>query len=873
MTAAAPALSTVAPPRAPSGTSLRFATLVVLAVSVTAFVYAYVSNGGFSGIVSRSSACNVRANLYPTTSGVPDPDAGKWAVYRACVSGLLLPTVVWIAAGLLVLSTVAALVYLLSPWWRIRRSRLCRIEDRPEVWEMLREPLQDATVVAGLRRRPEFYLDLTGPRAGGVAFGTRRRPRVCLDAGLIALFHQDRAGFDAIVLHELAHVRTGDIPLTYLTIAVWRACVAVAVLPWVLIPLLPPARFYPKIPLWSHFNPLSWFNARLYGGVLVLAALILLVRNAVLRSREREADALVARWTGSDDPYRSLASGRPHRRILRWIATHPTAAARRAALREPASLLRPGALEAFATGLALQVGYQHLLSVLRMVGWYHADNGSFDVMRVVWGVLFALPVGVIAWRGAAFRRAGGRARMLFAAPGLALGAGIAVGDLVALEQVPVAVTSLGVLRTAALAFAPTLMLLVCAWAGRCALLLGPHVSTGRGLLFAGVLGLLCIGLFGHVDTYASADVNWTEVLRPYLDHAARYGRPVDRPVVQAAVLALLGNLHPAPPVTAAALAALWLVPLLLAPRSGPVVRAATTGAGFALVVWLAALPVFRLLVPGGGPERAIVLSAWELTAAVTAQLVLSAVLRRRHGWVAAACGTWVLGSAVTLTMWLAHWHGGQVDSILARRPLQILATTGIIAAVLAIAVPARRPTAERGVRETGSGAARRRNPLVPAMLVLCAASVATIVWCPASLSGAPIQPPPGPPPVMDRNQALSVWSSGGGSSRLDDVVWANAEFVEAARTHDPARVLAACRHQLQTVEAAAHFPAPPVAEVSTMLSSALHHLTIEANWCVRLSLDPAGDEEMPETFGRGAEHLLRTTEALFAARMALLKGV
>jgi Zn-dependent protease with chaperone function len=90
------------------------------------------------------------------------------------------------------------------------------------------------------------------------------------------------------VLHELSHIRNRDIDQTYLAIAIWRAFVVTALLP--LAGLL----IFSRQLSWP---PLLW-------RVVVLALLVYLLRNSILRAREWDADARVAEL----DPGTSLGA-------------------------------------------------------------------------------------------------------------------------------------------------------------------------------------------------------------------------------------------------------------------------------------------------------------------------------------------------------------------------------------------------------------------------------------------------------------------------------------------------------------------------------------------------------------------------------------
>ena len=109
-------------------------------------------------------------------------------------------------------------------------------------------------------------------------------------------FATQPAVFDAIVLHELGHIRNRDIDQTYLAVAIWQAFVVAALLP--MAGLLISGKLSPPAPLiWR---------------AVVLALLVYLLRNSILRSREFGADARVAEL----DPDTSLGqvlAGQPVR--------------------------------------------------------------------------------------------------------------------------------------------------------------------------------------------------------------------------------------------------------------------------------------------------------------------------------------------------------------------------------------------------------------------------------------------------------------------------------------------------------------------------------------------------------------------------------
>ncbi|MFD9791628.1 hypothetical protein ACFWXK_11835 [Streptomyces sp. NPDC059070] len=220
-----------------------------------------------------------------------------------------------------------------------------------------------------------FWLDLLDPRRTGVARGRVGRRHVVLGRGAIGLRDADQAAFEALVLHELAHLRNRDLDLTLVTLAFLRAYGVAVFAPSMVGVVLP-------IPFGVHV----WLSLGQLAQLVGMAGVLALARAAVLQSREFEADARVAQWQADARPLeralaadRSTSAGRtttdrttptgrttmtdrtaaagqtptPSRRrgFLRKAALlHPSPQARAAALSDPAPLLFP------SFGLSLVLG-------------------------------------------------------------------------------------------------------------------------------------------------------------------------------------------------------------------------------------------------------------------------------------------------------------------------------------------------------------------------------------------------------------------------------------------------------------------------------------------------------------------------------------
>ncbi|MFD9701404.1 M48 family metalloprotease [Lentzea sp. NPDC059081] len=808
------------PTRPPSGTTLRFAAFIALAVAVTLQTFGFYGSVWPAGQTLDDATCQVRSGIYFVASDAVTPDENRWSTYRECMSGLLLPRLGWVVGGLLLLFLVAATIYLAWPAWRIRRSGLVPVDDQ------LRKALEALVAETGLRAVPEFVLDPRSVRAGGVAFGNHRRKVVCVDAGLALLRVRDPAAFRAIVLHELAHVRS-DVTTTYATLATWRAFLAVILAPYLLTladPMLLSST--PWVIRWDYGN-LQWaITVRL----LVTAVLAYLARLAVLRSRENHADAQVVRWTGVTDPYGDLV---PSRRVRRWLAIHPAKAARRAAMADPDSLARPGFWEVAAAALALHLAWRHTVGALSDLTWYHADNGSYTMLRVVWAALFGTLVLTIALRGATRPRRG-----VFAVPGLAIGVGVVLGDLLdpRYQGMLNPLTTVGWLRLTAAA------VLVCCWAGYCA----QRVRTGwhRALLAAAV-ALLCYSTMAWHPVDMSVSGLWQEFLRPAIGVLHGYSSSaLDRVVLDGMVVPFL--LNPGYPVTTIALLLVWLVPVVLT-RALPS-PAVWIGAASGLV----ALVVLVVMGTADSPEAALVRTAWGLVVTLAVQLVAAAVAARRTNWVGALLAAWLVGLFAMVGIWFAHHHGAAVDSVPAARPVQLVPGLALVAALLAAAV------VKPGHRTWEAG------PRAGALLaVIATVSVAFVWWGPSAAASAPLIAPPSARSGEDRDRMVTTWVYGGGWTTVRSVVVAAGTMFKTAQEQHRDVTAEDCGRLLTVVRAAGGFPPLPDEGLRATWTNVLADEENAALEC----MSPTGDgSRAAEYFQRAADGVQSLMASLDEAR-------
>ncbi|QXE38144.1 M48 family metalloprotease [Streptomyces sp. GMY02] len=173
--------------------------------------------------------------------------------------------------------------------WHRREDGKKPENEAPGPRESLTEHLSRLTRQGGIRRPPSFVVDVGALSTGAVVFGRGGRHTVCLDIGLVILRDRQPKMFQAVVLHELAHLRNGDVDITYVALSLWRVYLSAVLLPcqavacWLLM-----ERHWQgeeRIP-WKDAEPdLAWVASS-----VLLTAMIYLTRADALRRRELVAD-------------------------------------------------------------------------------------------------------------------------------------------------------------------------------------------------------------------------------------------------------------------------------------------------------------------------------------------------------------------------------------------------------------------------------------------------------------------------------------------------------------------------------------------------------------------------------------------------------
>ncbi|HLN66059.1 MAG TPA: M48 family metalloprotease [Streptosporangiaceae bacterium] len=397
----------------PASTSFRFALLIAAVVISSGVVYEaiYLATPRGPALAALIHGCAARA-LASHPHGLI-AYAGALGQARACRAGAERVVGWWVLLGIGVLAVLAGALYWIQPWWYRRRMHLAPLtsQDAPAVVERLEElrQLAGAGPVAWLLEP----LDL---RLSAFAFGHFRRRFVAVSGGAVVTAARQPADFDAVVLHELSHIRNRDIDQAYLAVAIWRAFVVTALLPIAGLLI---------------FRQLGSRQPELLWRVAVLALLVYLLRNSILRAREFDADARVAEL----DPGTSLGAvlaGLPRRRGWRgwhlgWV--HPSGQNRAAALLDPAPLYRCGFWDGLAVGLVAAIGAEAGQNLVYLLLTASAAGGLLPAF--VFALFSGVALAVAVWRMRFWE--GGMVTARVWAVGLGLGLGVAAGPLIALD--------------------------------------------------------------------------------------------------------------------------------------------------------------------------------------------------------------------------------------------------------------------------------------------------------------------------------------------------------------------------------------------------------------------------------------------------------
>ena len=386
----------------PSDTAFRFGLLVAAVLGSNLYVWQWIA------ITTRTDAEHVQETQ--ACLSVLGTEA-----FTPCVNALYRYQVGWMLGGTIGLLAAAAVLLVATPLWITRRRKLRPLahEEAPAVVDRVAELAGEQGTEA-----PRLFWNPLDASSGGLAFGHPGCYSIAIGGGLVVKHATDPAAFDAVLRHELAHIRNRDVGITYFTLSIWHAFLLVAVVPFLVT---------------MADDGLAWSAA---WRIAVLAAIVYLTRNAVLRAREVYADLRASVPDGRGGALRRVLASLPvpgDRLVDRLRRVHPLPRVRLARLDDTRPLFPLGAVVAFAAGVTSTIAYDSVASLLSTY-----FNDAFDLRFLAGLVLVPLAAGVVGvavWREAFAAHAEGREPSPPWADGLAFGAGFLVGPELALEGI------------------------------------------------------------------------------------------------------------------------------------------------------------------------------------------------------------------------------------------------------------------------------------------------------------------------------------------------------------------------------------------------------------------------------------------------------
>ena len=404
----------------PSDTTFRFVLLIVSVLGVSAFIY----NSLFFRYNAQYSLETLLQCIETADAAQPaDPNAWQDA-FSQCKAPFDRSIAMWTIKGMALLLSVAAVIFLAYPFWKIWRNRLVLLssEDAPEIIEYLARLCHEI----GLSHTPIFLSAPLNRTKSGLAFGRLGKYYLVLNGGLITQFYKDREAFRAVVLHELAHLRNVDVDKAYFSVAIWQAFVVAALLPFAASLVFRPANIEPVDTAYLTNVGLRF---------LALAVLVYLTYKAVLRAREVYADVRASVYDGQTGSLDRVLATLHSPQVPRWwwsLQAHPDPNIRLRTLADTSGLFRIGFWEAFGTGIVAMISFSIIFGLLSNLtsgrqsllwgltgGEFAALGAALIFMPMVAGVLV---VGIWRERFAALIQgvsSGGVSRLWL---GLALGA-------------------------------------------------------------------------------------------------------------------------------------------------------------------------------------------------------------------------------------------------------------------------------------------------------------------------------------------------------------------------------------------------------------------------------------------------------------------
>ncbi|MBD2683127.1 MULTISPECIES: M48 family metalloprotease [Nostoc] len=440
----------------PSETTIRFVLLIVSVIGASLFIYSVLylryleKQGELELLFNQAKECLSLSFPTPSIQNLEKLQVASNA-FEQCkqpVEREFLKAA-WLAVGGVgIVLSLATIIYSLFPFFMIRLEGMAAFDKQSAIEVHLKKLCTEMGIAP-----PPIFLQKPISRAlGGRAFGSLGQYYVVLPAGLIKWFSQDREAFNAVLLHELSHLRNKDVDKTYFSVAAGCAFVIAALIPFA-------------------FSLLSNSGAELFNAswrVIVLVLLVYLTVAAVVRSREFYADVRASTHPGSTALNRvlitflkpkhpgwqtaliSLLEHLPFVRHNHWqfaFQFHPEPSERCSKLQKTDGLFQIDFWIAFGTGIAVTVAYDGIASLIISILRTALTHTDAWLESLVAGLVFApLVVGIVGigvWRETFASLIHKTHSVKAGKLGIGLGLGLILGQFLSFENITSSWQALG----------------------------------------------------------------------------------------------------------------------------------------------------------------------------------------------------------------------------------------------------------------------------------------------------------------------------------------------------------------------------------------------------------------------------------------------
>ena len=279
--------------------TLRFVLLALTTVASATYAWQYIHQVLHGrAVVAALGICN------GVSQDAPDPQFRN-AYTRCWAERIALPLGQSITLGVVLTVVIVLVCFAVAPVVLRRVRRLTPLlSEGPDT---LRSDL------AGLARElevtaPPVLVDPSPTSSPRMMAGGFRVPSLVVGSGLLAAVRNRAEGVRAVLAHELAHVRNADVRLAELAVAAWWTLALAVLTPYVISAV---AGGYPGSVLVVVLKLMA---------ILLLARLL---RNALLRAREVDADIRASTVAAVRAPLETLLASTSRSRAAAW-SSHPS---------------------------------------------------------------------------------------------------------------------------------------------------------------------------------------------------------------------------------------------------------------------------------------------------------------------------------------------------------------------------------------------------------------------------------------------------------------------------------------------------------------------------------------------------------------------